>query len=116
MLYAASIARHNSEMPNPISLPGGEVGIPASRAAEYYMKSLDASRALITGGTHSLSQGADPSAAFHQIFVSKGNPEVIMAKDYLAGQGKVHYFTLQAYPRSLRVATSTGVVPRSRRR
>jgi starch-binding outer membrane protein, SusD/RagB family len=29
---------------------------------------------------------------------------VILAKDYLTGQGKIHYFTMQVYPRSLRVA------------
>jgi starch-binding outer membrane protein, SusD/RagB family len=103
MLYAASLARHNSEMPAPITLPGGEVGIPASKAAEYYTKSLEASRALIGAGSHTLNQGADPSDAFHAIFVNKRNPEVILAKDYLAGQGKNHWFTMRTMPVSMRV-------------
>lgn len=103
MLYAGSIARHNAEMDAPISLPGGEVGIPASRAAEYYQKSLDASRALINGGTHSLNQGPNPAEAFHQIFMNKSNNEVIMARDYLASQGKVHWFSMRGRPKTMKV-------------
>lgn len=103
MLYAASIARHNNEMASPISLPGGEVGIPASRAVEYYQKSLDASRALINSGTHTLNTGSDPAQAFHDIFVNKGNNEVIFVKDYAAGQGKNHWFTMRNLPISMRV-------------
>ena len=102
MLYAGSIAKHNSEMGIPITLGGGEVGIPAGMADDYYLKSLEASRMLINGGSHSLVEGSDPSESFHKVFVEKGNSEVIFALDYLSGQGKVHYFTLQAYPRSLR--------------
>jgi starch-binding outer membrane protein, SusD/RagB family len=99
MLYAGSIARHNREMPAPITLPGGEVGIPATRAVEYYTKSLEASRALINGGTHSLA----PRGSFHQIFVTKNNNEVILAKDYAAGQGKNHWFTMRNLPVTMRV-------------
>ena len=36
MLYAASLAKYNSLMSSPITLEGGEVGIPASRADDYY--------------------------------------------------------------------------------
>src|SRR5690606_18166495 len=57
MLYAASIARHNNEMSSPITLSGGEVGIAASRAAEYYTKSLDASRQILTSGEYALHRG-----------------------------------------------------------
>ena len=39
MLYAGSLAKYNNLMSSPITLPGGEVGIPASRANEYYQKS-----------------------------------------------------------------------------
>ncbi|HUF10838.1 MAG TPA: RagB/SusD family nutrient uptake outer membrane protein [Rhodothermales bacterium] len=106
MLYAGSVARHNSEMGGPITLQGGEIGIPASRAGEYYLSSLEASRMLINGGTHTLVEDGDPGEGFHQVFVRKGNSEVIFALDYLSGQGKVHYFTLQAYPRSQRVVVA----------
>lgn len=103
MLYAGSLARHNGEMATPITLPGEEVGIPPSRAAEYYQKSLDASRALITSGAFALNTGANPADAFHQVFVNKSNPEVIMAKDYLAGAGKNHWFTMRGMPQSMKV-------------
>jgi hypothetical protein len=103
MLYAGSIARHNSELAAPITLAGGEVGIPASRAAEYYQKSLDASRALITGGTHSLYRGnAHPGENFYEAVSKKqGNNEVIFAKDYLVSAGVTHPFTREIIPYTL---------------
>lgn len=105
MLYAASVARHNSEMPNPITLPGGEVGIPGSRAAEYYQKSLDASREILNNGPYSLYMAnADRGMNYYEVFaVKSGNPEVIWAKDYLASQGKFHRFTVDIIPRSMRI-------------
>lgn len=103
MLYAGSLARHNSEMPAPITLPGGQVGIPASRAVEYYTKSLDASRAIINGGAYSLYRSnPHPGENFYEAIASKsGNPEVIWAKDYMASAGKSHTFTVDAIPRSM---------------
>lgn len=104
MLYAASIARHNSEMAAPISLPGGEVAIPASKAVEYYTKSLEASRQIINSGAYSLYQ-SNPHAGenFYEAVSKKtGNPEVIFAIDYLASQGRSHRFTMEIIPRSLR--------------
>src|SRR5690606_20803705 len=47
-LYAASIAKYGATTPQ-VSLPGGEVGIPASRADEYYTKALDAAQSIIDG-------------------------------------------------------------------
>jgi starch-binding outer membrane protein, SusD/RagB family len=104
MLYAGSLARHNSEMPNPITLPGEVVGIPASRAAEYYQKSLDASRQLIASGTHRLYQGnAHLGENFYEAVSKKtGNPEVILAKDYSAAAGRTHNFTRSVIPYTLR--------------
>ena len=101
-LYAASVARYNNELEQPLTTPGGEAGIPAERAAGYFQQSLDASRALIEGaaGSYALVTGADPSAAFASIFTNKGNSEVIMAKDFNAVQGKKHDFTLRVAPRS----------------
>jgi starch-binding outer membrane protein, SusD/RagB family len=97
-LYAGSIARYNN---NIASLPGGEVGIPATRAAEYYQKSLEASRAIITSGQYALVQGPNPGVAFNDIFVTKGHNEMILAKDYRVAQGKKHFFTMQVYPKSV---------------
>lgn len=105
MLYAGSIARHNAESAAPITLPGGEVGIPASRAAEFYTRSLAASRALIEQGPYDLYRSnPDPGENFYEAVSQKtGNNEVIMAIDYLASQGRSHRFTLDNIPRSLRV-------------
>ena len=61
MLYAGSIAKYNNLLASPITTPGGEVGIPASRADEYYQKSLDASEEIITSGPYTLyRQNPDP--------------------------------------------------------
>lgn len=113
MLYAGSLARHNNEMAGPITLSGGEVGIPAARAAEYYRKSLEASRAILTSGRYSLRRTTtNHGLNFYQaVSVKSGNSEVIWAKDYAVGQGSRHYFTVAVMPRSLRldaVATLAG--------
>jgi len=104
MLYAGSLARHNSEMAGPITLPGGEVGISGSLAAEYYQKSLDASEAIINSGAYSLVQGDDPGQAFFEsVTIKSGNPEVIWAKDFDVSGGRTHIFTLSIVPPSLRL-------------
>jgi hypothetical protein len=46
-LYAGSIAKYGATTPQ-VSLPGGEVGIPASMANDYYTKALNAGRQLFT--------------------------------------------------------------------
>lgn len=108
MLYAGSLARHNNEMAAPITLPGGEVGIPAARAVEYYTKSLDASRAILTSGAYSLHRGnAHRGENFYEAVTMKsGNPETIFVRDYSATAGNTHFFTLSAIPRSMRIDQS----------
>lgn len=103
MLYAASIARHNGEASTPVTLPGGEVGIPESRAAEYYQASLDASRELINSGAYSLYQNnSEPGPNFYETLTNKtGNTEVIMAVDYAASQGRSHAWTRDVIPNSM---------------
>jgi hypothetical protein len=103
-LYAGSLARHNSEMANPITLPGGIVGIPASQAAAYYQKSLDASKELIALGTHQLYRlNPDLGENFYEAVTKKaGNTEVIFVTDYLAAQGRSHAFTRGSIPYGLR--------------
>lgn len=102
MLYAGSLAKYNSLMATPITLPGEEVGIPASMAKGYYQKALDAAEEIINGSPFSLLEGnADKGDNFYDIINKKsGNPEVIFAKDFTTG--KTHNFTTNNIARSLR--------------
>jgi starch-binding outer membrane protein, SusD/RagB family len=105
MLYAGSLARHNNEMPVPITLPGGVVGIPANKANEYYEKSLQASRELINSGMYSLYNGnSHRGQNFYEAYTNKsGNPEVIWVRDYSVGAGRTHITTVEIIPRSMRI-------------
>ena len=104
MLYAGSLAKYNNQAgATSSSLPGGEVGIPAAKAPEYYQKSLDASVEIINSGSYSLYR-VNPNLGenFYEALVNKnGNTEVIMATDYLKSQGRRHTFTFNNIPRSL---------------
>ena len=91
MLYAASIAKYNSLMAAPISTPGGEVGIPASMATEYYNKSLNASKEIIAGPYALFNENPDKGANFYDMLNKKTGSEVIFAKDFAVGL-KVHRF------------------------
>lgn len=92
MLYAASIAKYNNLMAAPISTPGGEVGIPASMATDYYNKSLQASEAIIANAAYGL-YNANPVKGenFYDMLNGKHKSEVIFAKDFSTGV-KVHRF------------------------
>lgn len=96
MLYAGSLAKYNSLMGSPITLPGGEVGIPANRADEYYQKSLDASQEIIESGQFSLDSD------FYGLFIDKASPEVIWAKDYSRSAEKLNGYTFDNIVKSLR--------------
>ncbi len=107
-LYAGSIANYGQTTPE-VSLPGGEVGIPASMATQYYTTALAAAEELIGMGTYSLYNN-DPVASenYTNIFLNKNaNPEVIMAKDFLV-QGRTHGFTIDNIPRSIREENTSG--------
>ena len=103
MLYAASIAKYNNLMEVPIQTPGGEVGIPASRAEDYYQQSLAASKEIIESGNYALYENnPDKGQNFYEALTNKkGNPEVIWAFDYTL-EGKFHSFTFENIPRSIR--------------
>lgn len=107
MLYAASLAKYNNLMSSPIKLSGAEVGIPASRAEDYYQKSLAASKELIASSRFSLDDD------FYNLFMDKTSPEIIFAKDYSRDAEKLNYFTYDNVPRSLRTSTdgSSSVSP-----
>ena len=101
-LYAGSIARYGASTPQ-VSLPGGEVGIPASRAEGYYTTALSAAQSIINGevGNYSLyEKKPELSENFASIFYDKSNnPEAIFVEDYKLQSGKVHGFTIANQPR-----------------
>ncbi len=91
MLYAASIAKYNALMASPISTKGGEVGIPASMANAYYLKSLNAAKQIITGPYSLFNDNPDKGANFYDMLNKKTGSEVIFAKDFAVSL-KVHRF------------------------
>ncbi|MEB2773840.1 RagB/SusD family nutrient uptake outer membrane protein [Algoriphagus sp. D3-2-R+10] len=107
-LYAGSIANYGQLTPE-VSLPGGEVGIPAGMADGYYTTALNASEEVMGLGTYELyNQDPDKSENYTNIFLNKtSNNEVIMAKDFLV-QGRTHGFTIETIPRSLREENTSG--------
>lgn len=103
MLYAGSIAKYNNLMPAPINTPGGEVGIPAGRANDYYTKSLAASKEIISSGVYTLYK-VNPNAGenFYEAITKKsGNKEAIFVKDFLSPQ-KRHWFAYDNIVRGIR--------------
>jgi hypothetical protein len=115
MLYAASLAKYNNLMATPSTLPGGEVGIPASMATGYYQQSLAASVEIITSGGYALyEKNPNKGANFYELFMDKSdNPEVIFAKDYLVSKDKRHYFAYDNIILSAREdnLSSSNIVP-----
>ncbi|MCF0041941.1 RagB/SusD family nutrient uptake outer membrane protein [Dyadobacter fanqingshengii] len=104
MLYAGSIAKYNNLMASPISTPGGEVGIPASRANDYYAKSLAASEEIINSGVYQLYK-TNPNLGenFYDAITKKSaNPEIILAQDFLVSKDKRHGFTYDNIARNVR--------------
>lgn len=101
-LYAGSIAKYGVNTPT-VSLPNGEVGIPAEKANGYFQTALAAAQELIASGQYSLYQKVpELSTNFANIFLDKANnPEVIFVEDYKLASGKVHSFALDNQPRAI---------------
>lgn len=105
-LYAGSIAKYGANTPQ-VSLPGGEVGIPASKATDYYTKALKAAEEIINGnaGSYQLYKVLpDLSDNFAAIFLDKSsvNQESIFIEDFRAGgAGRSHAFTTNTQPYSI---------------
>ena len=100
-LYAASIAKYGASTPS-VSLPGGEVGIDASKATAYYTTALNTAKAIIQGtaGAYGLyNNGGDLSDNFANLFLDKASAETIYMEDFKTG-GKVHNFTVNDQPYS----------------
>lgn len=84
MLYAGSIAKYGT-----LQLDG-LVGIPAEKANAYFTESLNASNQIIESRRFSLynklydpqAGSGDPAANYQNIFLDKGNNEVIFQKAY----------------------------------
>lgn len=103
MLYAGSIAKYNSQVTPNLTLPGGEVGIPAARANEYYQKALDAAKEIIAGPYALYKGNPDLGENFAEVLVKKqGNPEVILAQDFLQSKGRNHTFSYDNIARGIR--------------
>lgn len=98
-LYAASIAKYGANTPT-VTLPGGEVGIPAGLANGYYTKALAAAEELINGGKYALYKKKENLAEnFANLFLDKANnAEAIFVKDFKLKSGKVHGWTLVNQP------------------
>ncbi len=115
MLYAGSIARYNSRLAAPITTPGGEVGIQANRATEYYTKSLDASRKILTEGNYALYRvNANLGENFFEAITRKANNrEAIFVKDFLVSKGYRHGYSYDNIVRGLREdnLSSSNVTP-----
>ncbi|UOR06692.1 RagB/SusD family nutrient uptake outer membrane protein [Hymenobacter aerilatus] len=103
MLYAGSIAKYNAESGLNIQTPGGEVGIPASRAREYYQKALDAAKEVMAGPYQLYTTNPNLGENFYDAITRKtSNPEVILAKDFLVTRDRRHGFTYDNIPRGIR--------------
>ena len=104
MLYAGSLAKYNNALAAPITLPGGEVGIPAAMANGYYQKSLDAAKEIINSGLYSLyNTNPNPGDNFFEAITKKqGNKEVILAQDFLQAKGRTHTFSYDNIARGIR--------------
>ncbi|GAB3361277.1 RagB/SusD family nutrient uptake outer membrane protein [Arachidicoccus ginsenosidivorans] len=102
-LYAASIAKYGVNTPG-VTLPGGEIGIPASQADKYYQISRNASLALVKSGKYSLymKKPDDLADNFASLFYDKSNnPEVIFAQNFKLKSGTVEGWTLNNQPRAI---------------
>ncbi|MET3978271.1 hypothetical protein ABIB62_000839 [Mucilaginibacter sp. UYP25] len=104
-LYAGSIAKYGVTTPQ-VSLPGNEVGIPASMANDYYTKALTAAQAIITqtAGSYQLYKALpDLSDNFAAVFLDKTsvNQEAIFVEDFKANGGKTHGYTTNNQPFSI---------------
>lgn len=112
-LTAASLATYNTVEAHPqLRTAGGEVGIPASRAKDYYETALAAAKEVIENGPYTLMRAKDntPQAYadnFYKAVCQKdGNTEVIWTRDYVS-PGQTHGFTKNNLPKSIEQDTGS---------
>ena len=102
-IYAASIAKYNNLMDQPIQTAGKEVGIPADKAANFYSIALAASEEIIAGKKYELQKkNPDLGMNFYEaVTVKENNTEVIWSLDYKY-PGITHQFTTLNIPTSVK--------------
>lgn len=101
-VYAASIANYNNKMVTPIQTSGGEVGIPADKAAGYYQIALAAAEDVIKNSPYTLQDRKPDNKGlnfYEAVCVKDNNTEVIWAHDYKY-PGQTHGFTNNNAPKS----------------
>ncbi|MCD8269822.1 MAG: RagB/SusD family nutrient uptake outer membrane protein [Parabacteroides sp.] len=100
-VYAASIANYNNKMTTPLKTSGGEVGIPADKAASYYQIALAAAEEVINNSPYQLQDRKDDKGLnfYEAVCVKDNNTEVIWARDYKY-PGQTHGFTTANAPKS----------------
>lgn len=100
-LYAASIAKYNSLMVDPLKTPNGSVGISSEFSKAYYTTALNAAKAVINGGAYELQDKKDDKGVnfYEATSVKENNTEVIWARDYIY-PGQTTEFTKFNIPKS----------------
>lgn len=101
-IYAGSLANYNNKMAAPIVTTGGEVGIPAEKAAGYYETAFAAAKEVIASKKYDItpSDPKDLGRNFYEaVCIKDNNKEVIWARDY-AYPGSTHLFTFRNIPAS----------------
>ena len=101
-VYAASIANYNNKIVTPIQTSGGEVGIPADKAAGYYQIALAAAEDVIKNSPYTLQDRKPDNKGlnfYEAVCVKDNNTEVIWARDYKY-PGQTHGFTNNNAPKS----------------
>lgn len=101
-VYAASIANYNNKIVTPIQTSGGEVGIPADKAAGYYQIALAAAEDVIKNSPYTLQDRKPDNKSlnfYEAVCVKDNNTEVIWARDYKY-PGQTHGFTNNNAPKS----------------
>jgi starch-binding outer membrane protein, SusD/RagB family len=112
MLYAGSIARYGN-----VQLDG-LAGIPADKATPYFTESFQAAKTLIESGKFGLydklynpaAQTGDPAANYQNIFLDKGNKEIIFQKAYRTPD-KGHSFDNWNIPEGYTTNNGSGIAP-----
>lgn len=101
-VYAGSIANYNNKMSTPIKTTGGEVGIPANLAKNYYETALAAADEVIKSGKYQLQLNKPDNRGrnfYEALSVKENNKEIIWARDYKY-PGQTNGFTQNNIPAS----------------
>ncbi len=102
-IYAGSIAKYNNLMETPVKTNGGEVGIPAERAAGFYQIALSTAKEIMAQSGYAL-HNANPNKGinfYEATSVKDNNEEVMWTTDYKY-PGVTTQFTTRNIPRSVR--------------